>query len=123
MPPQAYLYALPYRLYDQGYVRRYGFQGIAHHYVALRAAATLRDEGIAGIILLGDPAAAGLAAALLPGLAAADEACCPPGGSPAADGERAYCGEHRLYEDECGICQPQRAALPAPRESMKVRLA
>ena len=42
VPPQAYLYALPYRLYDKGYVRRYGFQGIAHHYVALQAAATLK---------------------------------------------------------------------------------
>jgi acetate kinase len=42
MPPQAYLYGLPYELYDQDRVRRYGFHGIAHHYVALQAAAHLR---------------------------------------------------------------------------------
>jgi acetate kinase len=44
VPPQAYLYALPYRLYDEGYVRGYGFQGIAHHYVALQAAAYLQQS-------------------------------------------------------------------------------
>lgn len=36
--PRAYLYALPYRFYrDQG-IRRYGFHGTSHQYVAHRAA-------------------------------------------------------------------------------------
>jgi acetate kinase len=42
MPPQAYLYGLPYELYDRDRIRKYGFQGIAHHYVALRAAAHMQ---------------------------------------------------------------------------------
>jgi acetate kinase len=38
MEPPAYLYAIPYRLYrDQG-IRRYGFHGTSHQYVARRAA-------------------------------------------------------------------------------------
>ena len=39
------------------------------------------------------------------------------------DAGHVFCGEHRVPEDECGICQPQRAALLVPGESMKVRLA
>ncbi len=42
MPPQAYLYGLPYQVYDRDRVRRYGFHGIAHHHAALQAAAHLR---------------------------------------------------------------------------------
>jgi acetate kinase len=38
MPPHAYLYALPYRLYEEHGVRRYGFHGISHAYVAREAA-------------------------------------------------------------------------------------
>ena len=34
----AYLYALPYELYEQYRVRRYGFHGISHRYVTSRAA-------------------------------------------------------------------------------------
>ncbi|MCB2219957.1 MAG: acetate kinase [Bacteroidetes bacterium] len=37
MPRHAYLYALPYRLYDKYKIRRYGFHGTSHQYVANRA--------------------------------------------------------------------------------------
>jgi acetate kinase len=38
LPAHAYLYGLPYELYEQKGVRRYGFHGTSHHYVSLRAA-------------------------------------------------------------------------------------
>ena len=38
MPPQAYLYGLPYKLYQEAGIRRYGFHGTSHQYVARRAA-------------------------------------------------------------------------------------
>lgn len=41
MPDYAYMYALPYELYEQYRVRRYGFHGTSHKYVAERAAAIL----------------------------------------------------------------------------------
>ena len=34
MPPHAYLYAIPYALYEQDRVRRYGFHGTSHRFVA-----------------------------------------------------------------------------------------
>ncbi|HAP43053.1 MAG: acetate kinase [Spirochaetes bacterium GWD1_61_31] len=37
MPPQAYLYGLPRELYDKHRIRRYGFHGTSHRYVASRA--------------------------------------------------------------------------------------
>ncbi len=37
MPPAAYLYGLPRSLYDQYKIRRYGFHGTSHRYVASRA--------------------------------------------------------------------------------------
>lgn len=39
LPPEAYLYALPRALHAEGRVRRYGFHGTSHRYVAERAAA------------------------------------------------------------------------------------
>jgi len=36
MPERAYLYALPYQLYRRHKVRRYGFHGTSHRYVAYR---------------------------------------------------------------------------------------
>jgi acetate kinase len=36
MPDYAYLYALPYNLYEQYHVRRYGFHGTSHRYVSQR---------------------------------------------------------------------------------------
>ncbi len=41
MPPVAYTYALPYEYYTNDKVRRYGFHGTSHKYVAGRAAAML----------------------------------------------------------------------------------
>lgn len=38
LPPKAFLYALPYELYEKYKVRRYGFHGTSHAYVAGRAA-------------------------------------------------------------------------------------
>ena len=37
MPPKAFMYALPYDLYEKYGVRRYGFHGTSHRYVSKRA--------------------------------------------------------------------------------------
>ncbi|MBQ9412350.1 MAG: acetate kinase [Oscillospiraceae bacterium] len=36
MPPQAYIYAIPYEYYEKDDVRRYGFHGTSHRYVSAR---------------------------------------------------------------------------------------
>ena len=41
MPPKAYIYGIPYEHYEKNRVRRYGFHGTSHGYVALRAAEIL----------------------------------------------------------------------------------
>ena len=41
IPEQAYMYALPYELYEKFKIRRYGFHGTSHRYVARRAAQLL----------------------------------------------------------------------------------
>jgi acetate kinase len=38
MPKEAYMYALPYEYYEKYKIRRYGFHGTSHKYVAMRAA-------------------------------------------------------------------------------------
>jgi len=38
LPSYAYLYGLPYELYEKHGIRRYGFHGMSHSYVCLRAA-------------------------------------------------------------------------------------
>jgi len=38
MPPESYIYAIPYEYYQKYGVRRYGFHGTSHKYVAERAA-------------------------------------------------------------------------------------
>ncbi|MGC9328946.1 MAG: acetate/propionate family kinase, partial [Candidatus Hinthialibacter sp.] len=38
MPSKAYLYGLPYKLYEKHGIRKYGFHGTSHRYVANRAA-------------------------------------------------------------------------------------
>ncbi|MDO4328070.1 MAG: acetate kinase [Lachnospiraceae bacterium] len=38
MEPKAFLYGLPYQYYEKYKIRRYGFHGISHKYVSLRAA-------------------------------------------------------------------------------------
>ena len=42
LPAYAYLYGLPYELYERKGVRRYGFHGTSHAYVGLRAAQFLK---------------------------------------------------------------------------------
>jgi len=42
LPPYAFLYGLPYEFYEKKAVRRYGFHGTSHNYVALRAAEFLK---------------------------------------------------------------------------------
>jgi acetate kinase len=42
MPEHAYLYPVPYELYEKHRVRRYGFHGTSHRYVAERAAQILQ---------------------------------------------------------------------------------
>jgi len=42
MPKKAYLYGIPYSLYSQYKIRRYGFHGTSHRYVADRASILLQ---------------------------------------------------------------------------------
>jgi acetate kinase len=42
MPPHAYLYGLPHKYYKENGVRKYGFHGTSHHYVAMQAAAFIK---------------------------------------------------------------------------------
>ncbi|OGK05741.1 MAG: acetate kinase [Candidatus Riflebacteria bacterium GWC2_50_8] len=41
MKPEAYIYAIPYMFYEKHRIRRYGFHGTSHRYVASRAAQLL----------------------------------------------------------------------------------
>ncbi len=41
IPEKAYIYALPYELYEKHGIRRYGFHGTSHRYVSRRAAEIL----------------------------------------------------------------------------------
>src|SRR6056297_886433 len=44
IPEKAYLYGLPYHYYEKYGVRRYGFHGTSHKYVAIKAAEMLGEE-------------------------------------------------------------------------------
>jgi acetate kinase len=44
MPKHAYLYALPYELYQKHNIRRYGFHGSSHYFVAHETASALKKE-------------------------------------------------------------------------------
>ncbi len=44
MPPEAYLYALPYEYYEKYGIRKYGFHGTSHHYVTLATAKFLNKR-------------------------------------------------------------------------------
>jgi len=41
MPKRAFVYAMPYELYEKGRIRRYGFHGTSHRFVTMRAAELL----------------------------------------------------------------------------------
>ena len=42
MPPKSYIYAIPYELYTKHGIRKYGFHGTSHHYVAKATADYLK---------------------------------------------------------------------------------
>ena len=42
MPPEAYIYAIPYELYTKYGIRKYGFHGTSHHYVSTATASFLK---------------------------------------------------------------------------------
>ncbi|MCI8647489.1 MAG: acetate kinase [Firmicutes bacterium] len=44
MPPESYIYAIPYEYYEKHKIRRYGFHGTSHKYVAERAADMLNVD-------------------------------------------------------------------------------
>ncbi len=44
MPPRAYIYAIPYEYYEKDGVRRYGFHGTSHRYIAGQALRALGRE-------------------------------------------------------------------------------
>jgi len=44
MPAEAYLYALPYEYYEKYRIRRYGFHGTSHKFVAEKAAAFVGND-------------------------------------------------------------------------------
>ena len=44
MPQKAYMYAIPYELYENDKIRRYGFHGTSHKYVSQRAADMLGKD-------------------------------------------------------------------------------
>jgi acetate kinase len=46
MPPKAYMYALPYKFYDKCAVRKYGFHGTSHKYVAKCAQKMLKKKKV-----------------------------------------------------------------------------
>lgn len=51
MPPKAYMYPLPYELYEKYSIRKYGAHGTSHRYIAERAAAFL-DEALDDLKLI-----------------------------------------------------------------------
>ncbi len=44
LPPKAYMYAIPYEMYEKYSIRKYGAHGTSHRYIAERAAAFLDEE-------------------------------------------------------------------------------
>jgi acetate kinase len=52
MPREAYLYGLPYSLYQRFGMRRFGFHGTSHRFVSGRLAALLKREGDPGLRLI-----------------------------------------------------------------------
>ncbi len=44
LPPKAYLYGLPYELYEKFGIRKYGFHGISHQYVSKEAMKILKEN-------------------------------------------------------------------------------
>lgn len=51
LPPKAYMYPIPYEYYEKYGIRKYGFHGTSHRYLAERAAAIL-DEPLTDLRLI-----------------------------------------------------------------------
>ncbi len=51
LPPKAYMYPLPYEMYEKHAIRKYGAHGTSHRYIAERAAAFL-DEPLEDLKLI-----------------------------------------------------------------------
>ena len=51
LPPKAYMYPLPYELYEKYAIRKYGAHGTSHRYISERAAAVL-DEPLEDLKLI-----------------------------------------------------------------------
>lgn len=51
LPPKAYMYPLPYELYEKHAIRKYGAHGTSHRYIAERAAAFM-DEPLEDLKLI-----------------------------------------------------------------------
>ena len=51
LPPKAYMYPLPYELYEKYAIRKYGAHGTSHRYISQRAAAVL-DEPLEDLKLI-----------------------------------------------------------------------
>ncbi|HDQ26166.1 MAG TPA: acetate kinase [bacterium] len=45
MQKEAYIYGLPYELYERYHIRKYGFHGTSHEYVSNRAAELMKKDG------------------------------------------------------------------------------
>ena len=46
MPKKAFIYAIPYKYYENNHIRKYGFHGTSHKFVSQRAAKILGNENI-----------------------------------------------------------------------------
>lgn len=44
MPPEAYMFAVPYKYYKENKIRRYGFHGTSHRYVSARCAELMNKD-------------------------------------------------------------------------------
>ena len=51
LPPKAYMYPLPYEMYEKYAIRKYGAHGTSHRYISERAAAVL-DESLEDLKLI-----------------------------------------------------------------------
>lgn len=51
MPEEAYLYALPYELYENNNIRRYGFHGTSHAFI-MKEAACILDKNVKDVNLI-----------------------------------------------------------------------
>lgn len=46
MPRHAFLYGLPYEMYEKHQIRRYGFHGTSHRYISMVASEMLEERGV-----------------------------------------------------------------------------